>query len=302
MALRFHGTCSCSHSFGSRRDRRAFSCSGIAYKRQSQTPLYLGRLEPCCGRCPHVSYMQLPAYRADQDRDTFQATVLGQLQTIANDPSKTKRQEAVAIVASFVRATNPKALTPTQAKPSLPTQSTQPTNQPPSVLPSDTIPSSDLPLTCPPKGTIAIGWVVMPTGPNEGLNFTYNTKPMNPLLDIERWVKLPPTQQQEARELYDELLKHLDKPKPLVTSDGTVQTQNVIASVVVNFPYTGTVVVASEVHTSSGTSVKSDSTSVPVDSLSKAGRLAVTDINSFANSAADNACAVALQKLVGRSK
>ncbi|WP_158941600.1 hypothetical protein [Granulicella sp. S190] len=252
------------------------------------------------------AFTQVLAYQADREREAFQTSVLDQLKIIANEPNKAKRQEAVdKLASSFPGAVNPKTSARTQSKASLPNtpaQNVQPTTQPTPAPTTATGTKPDLPIACPPEGTLAYGWVATPTGPNEGINFTYLPKPLNPTLDIERWVKLPANQQQQAQDLYAELLTHLEKPKSLDTSAGAIATENVIKSISVLFSNDGFLSVGYEVHTHSGTSVTAKSSDIPVSSLSKSGRLAIADFRSFTNSAADNACNEALHKLTETPK
>jgi hypothetical protein len=121
--------------------------------------------------------------------------------------------------------------------------------------------------------------------------------PLDRLLNFAPWVKLPSEQRHEVDDLYAELLTRLEKPEPYYIDKKTLETENVMQNISLVFSNGGSVQVNYEVRTRGGISVNSGVSNIPVSSLSKSGRSAVADLNSFATSSADNECVEDLHNL-----
>lgn len=165
------------------------------------------------------------------------------------------------------------------------------------VPPPDTFGSKLRPLNCPPKGALAYGWSTPSQKTDDNPDFYIMEHPLDRLLNIAPWVKLPLEQRHEVDGLYAELLTHLEKPEPYYKGQKALETENVMQNISLVFSNSGSLQVNYEVRTRGGISLKSNASNIPVSSLSKSGRSAVADLSSFATSSADNACVENLLKL-----
>jgi hypothetical protein len=193
---------------------------------------------------------QEEAYRADQARDakveTFQAKVLERLSDIANEPSRSKRQEAVREVAASLAKITPSV--PVSAHtvksipaPVVPVGKDNPTS-PPMPAPDDS-PTPSTIAACPTAGKLAMLWHIS-ISDNGAPNFTYDINPsvkqslhpaLSGLIQVEDQSPLNSAGMLDYKNLVKELTTLVPKAQPIETAKGAVYPNVVLETVVHDF-------------------------------------------------------------------